>query len=106
MFCTAYRLQGNLRVVPLSIVLKAERDGASVRTPHPFLPVFENMVHNLTGGGNMLYFFSIKSRSPSCSEQLERSTFRFVAGRRHTVYVFEFIGKIIGGIITDRLCDL
>ena len=61
MFCTAYRLQGNLRVVPLSIFLKAERDGASVRTPHPFLPVFENMVHNLTGGGNMLYFFSIKS---------------------------------------------
>lgn len=51
MFCTAYRLQGNLRVVPLSIALKAERDGASVRTPHPFLPVFENMVHNLTGGG-------------------------------------------------------
>lgn len=61
MFCTAYRLQGNLRVVPLSIVLKAERDGASVRTPHPFLPVFENMVHNLTGGGNMIYFFSIKN---------------------------------------------
>ena len=59
MFCTAYRLQGNLRVVPLSIALKAERDGASVRTPHPFLPVFENMVHNLTGGGVICYTFSV-----------------------------------------------